>query len=276
MEQVREALRSYVADGAPPLGLTREGVLRAGRRSRRNRRLAAAGGVAFALALVTAAGVAFGPVALDRYRRTGPADGFAAARPCDTWPGTRPATPAPLRPDQPLPADLAAWATATVTCQLADALPRMVPGARFARVPGESHGPLQAFIRGGPLASRVDALALVGDDKGVGDLTVQIGVSLPDEAAEEARNCDSRHNCTVRTGPNGETVLISPQWPGTPGYHLVAARVYRGQTSVVVEATDSDRQMVNGGAPKPTRTEPVLTIDQAVELALSPELLLFP
>ena len=84
--------------------------------------------------------------------------------------------------------------------------------------------------------------------------------------------------CTVQRGPDGETVLLSterdPLPAGNPRTFVVW--VYRGHTEINVQVSNTDRRSVNGAAPVATRPEPVLSADQAVQLALSPELYLFP
>ena len=50
---------------------------------------------------------------------------------------------------------------------------------------------------------------------------------------------------------------------------------YRGRTRVYLEVSATDRSS-GTGPPQATRDRPVLSADQAVDLALSPELLLFP
>jgi len=92
--------------------------------------------------------------------------------------------------DQPLPPEVLEWAATSLTCHLNDEVPRLLPDARFAQVPGALAGPLLASVHGGTMRNRVDAMALVHDADGTGDLTVTVGVvdpSAADQAADECR-----------------------------------------------------------------------------------------
>ncbi|GAA2626934.1 hypothetical protein [Paractinoplanes durhamensis] len=270
---VQEALKAYVTDGEPAMGLTADGVLKAGRRSRRARRLAgvAGAGLAAVLAGVAAVGVWGGSP-------DGPE--YMAADPCPVPPGARPA--GVIAGDQPLSPNLVAWATTSVTCYLNAEVPRLLPTATYAQVPGAQAGPLMGFNLGGqpPWGNRVDALALIRDAKGVGDLTVNVGVVDESVAAQAEAECrgDTVAKCTVMSGPKGSTVLLGTEPDGTPAGEPKnwVVRVYRGHSEIYVQVSNTDRQEKDGAAPVATRPEPVLSADQAVQLALSPELYLFP
>jgi hypothetical protein len=269
--EVRDALTAYVRDGEPAMGLTADAVLTAGRRSRRARRLAGFTGAGLVAALVgTGVAVVSGS--------SGGTD-FTAAGPCPFAPGSRPA--GAIAADRPLTPELVEWATRSLTCHLNDEVPRLLPTARYAQVPGAPAGPLLAFSLGGapPFGNRVDAMALIRDAEGTGDLTVSVGVVDRSAAAEEKESCRSEKaaKCTVQKGPNGETVLLGterdPLPAGNPRNFVV--RVYRGHSEIYVQASNTDRQS-DGRGPVPTRPQPVLSADQTVQLALSPELYLFP
>ncbi|MCU7722504.1 hypothetical protein ODJ79_02135 [Actinoplanes sp. KI2] len=270
---MRQALTEYVSDGEPAMGLTAAAVLTAGRRSRRTRRLAGVAGAGLAAALVGAGVVV---VAGGGF----PGSDFAAAAPCPSPPGSRPA--GSVAADKPLSPELARWAATSLTCYLRQEVPRLLPAAKFAQVPGAKAGPLTGFSLGGepPWGNRVDALALIRDAAGTGDLTVTVGVVDQSDAAREKESCrtEKAAKCTVQRGPNGETVLLGterdPLPPDNPRNYVV--RVYRGHSEIYVQVSNTDRQPANGGAPAATRPKPVLSADQAVQLALSPELYLFP
>jgi hypothetical protein len=99
-------------------------------------------------------------------------------------------------------------------------------------------------------------------------------------AAQAEDDCRSEKaaKCTVRSEQNGQTVLVSTAADGTPAEEPrnFVVRVYRGHSEINVQASNTDRQAVNGNAPVATRPQPVLSADQTVQLALSPELYLFP
>jgi hypothetical protein len=271
--EVQRVLNAYVRDGEPAMGLTADQVVVAGRRTRRTRRLAVVAGAGLATA-VGAAGVvlAFGGSS------TG-AD-FAAADPCPVRPGPRPA--GAFAADRPLSPELVEWAATSVTCYLTEEVPRLLPTARYGQVPGVPAGPLQGFTHGGepPWGNRVDALALIRDAEGTGDLTVTVGVVDRSAAAQAKKDCqgDKTAKCTVQKGPNGETVLVGTEADGTPAEspRNFVVRVFRGHSEIDVQASTTDRQVKNGRGPVATRPEPVLSADQAVQLAVSPELYLFP
>ncbi|MEU4689686.1 hypothetical protein [Actinoplanes sp. NPDC023714] len=205
----------------------------------------------------------------------GPRQRAAVVLRCPVGPGVRP--PGAIAAGEPLPPDLVEWASASVTCFLHAEIPRLLPEARFAAVPGAQAGPLTAVSPGGepPWGNRVDAMTLIRDDAGTGDLTVMVGVVDPSVAEREEQSCrrDTAARCTVRRGPDGEIVLLSterdPLPAGNPRNWVV--RVYRGHSEINVQVSNTDRQ-----GPSATRPEPVLTAEQAVELALSPSLQLFP
>ena len=271
--EVRHALKAYVSDGEPPMGLTADVVLAAGRRSRRARRVAGFAGAGLAVALagagvvVVSGGGSFGGE-------------FAAAAPCPDQPGSRPS--GTYAADRPLSPVLVRWAATSVTCYLHEEVPRLLPAARYAQVAGARAAPLTGFSLGGepPWGNRVDALALIRDADGTGDLTVTVRVVDQAEATREKDSCLSEKDaqCTIQGGPAGETVLLGterdPLPPGSPRNFVV--RVYRGHSEIYVQVSNSDQQPVHGGAPVATRPEPVLSADQTIRLALSPELYLFP
>lgn len=271
--EVRHALKAYVSDGEPVLGLTAEAVLTAGRRSRRTRRLAGFAGAGLSAALA-------GTVVLVVSGGSSTGADFAAAGRCPSPPGPRPS--GVVEADRPLPPELAEWAAASLTCHLAEEVPQMLPAARYAQVPGAPAGPLLGFSRGGapPWGTRVDALALIRDPEGTGDLTVTVGVVDRSAGARAEDGCrrETAAQCTVQQGPNGETVLVSTEADGTPAAEPrnVVVRVYRGHNEISVQASNTDRQSVAGGPPVATRPAPVLSANQALQLALSPGLYLFP
>jgi hypothetical protein len=274
MSDVGRALREYVTADEPPIGLRGPQVVAAGRRARRNRRLATAGGALFVV-VALAAGLATASRLWDHDELARRGDGFAALPACPERPGPRPATP--VEPDRPIPADVQAWALPTVTCYLADRVPQLLPAARFAPLPaplmGPDPGPLEAVVLDG---KRIDAVALVRDDAGTGDLHLLISKAQPTLLAQRRDTCSTDTRCTVTTTTDGAKVLawVHPRPPGT-GHALNVVEVFRGQTHIVILASDSDQTML-AREPVSTRPTPVLTAEQVTELALGPELLLFP
>lgn len=268
---LHSALQAFVSENEPPMGLTSAEVLAAGRRSRRRYRLAAFGGGLAAAALAVAAIV----VVPQELRPSEPA--FAALAPCSTPPGDRPADV--VDPTRPFSSSMAAWATDSLTCALADMIPRLLPHARFAAMPGVQAGPLVGYALGGkpPWGNRADAIALVHDSDGTGYLSVSVAVSSATAAQEAVASCQQNPPCQVLEARPGITLLVQETLPTSPGDpHVIWADAYQGQTDVHVQLDNTDLRSVDGGPPAPTRDQPVLTVDQAVDLARSPRLCLFP
>src|SRR5689334_10567853 len=122
--EIREALRSaYAEEAEPVMGLSAASVVAAGRRSRRMRRLAGAAGAGLAVALAGAGTV----VVMSGAE-------FAAAEPCVLAPAPQP--PGETTAGRPLPPEVVQWAAASLTCHLNEEMPRLLPHARYAQVPG--------------------------------------------------------------------------------------------------------------------------------------------
>src|SRR4051812_26195026 len=113
---VQQALKKYVSDGEPAMGLTADAVLAAGRRSRRSRRVAGFAGAGLAIALAGA-----GVVVVSGGGSSGPA--FEAATPCPIGPGPRPA--GAVAADRPFSPAQARWAATSLTCYLNEEVPRL-------------------------------------------------------------------------------------------------------------------------------------------------------
>jgi hypothetical protein len=268
---LQAALRAFVSEDEPPMGLTSGEVLATGRRLRRRYRLAAVGGATVAVALAVTGAVVV-PQSLRPAQPT-----FAALARCPSPPGDRPA--GTVDAAQPFSAPMAAWAVDSVTCALADVVPRLLPHARFAALPGGQAGPLVGYTLGGkpPWANRADAIALVHDRYGTGYLNVSVAVSSAADAQAAATSCEQNPPCTVRQPGPGITLVVSETVPASPrDPHLIGVDVYHGRTDVHVQLDNTDMQSADGKPPRPTRDQPVLTTDQAADLALSPGLYLFP
>jgi hypothetical protein len=266
---VREALHAHVREHEPPMGLTLGAIRSAARRSRRTRRAAALASAVVAGGLVVAVVAQGGWLPFDR--GSGP---FQALAPCAADPGSRPA--GRVSESQPPTEEHLSWARAQLTCFLATVMPTLLPNATYARVPGAKAGPLVGFSHE-PGMARVDALALVRDAAGTGDMLVIVGVVDPSIAAEAAEECRNSSICTLSTGPEGETIVLNQALAdANGGFKDINAWVYRGHTVVTVEVSNSDRESVDGAAPAAKRPEPVLSAEQVVALARSEELYLFP
>jgi hypothetical protein len=116
----------------------------------------------------------------------------------------------------------------------------------------------------------------VHDDAGTGDLHVMVLMAEPSARETRQGACSRSARCSSRSLPDGGTVLVwvYPRKAGTQyAHHLV--EVFRGQTMVAIVATDSDRSMLERD-PAPSRPTPVLSAEELTELALGPDLVLFP
>ncbi|HLL69569.1 MAG TPA: hypothetical protein VK453_28195 [Micromonosporaceae bacterium] len=293
--QVRDALLTYV-DSEPPMAVRSDDILTAGRRARRVHRMTAgaAGGAVAGIVVLAAAAVtgvlpgqgaplrpaapsasAASPAPSASTAAPAPSAGTAAqgepVAPCTARPGPRPAQTA--TPGETLQPELAAWARASLTCYLADALPRVLPDARYAAPDGAYAGALQAYSHDPPMGARVDAAALITDSEGTGDILVIVEAKTPAQFDAEVRTC-RRPECVTRSGAGGSRIMIGETPPVSPGgYYDITVRAFRGHTAVVMEVTNSDR------GPDPARmgrAKPALTVEQLVELASDPALTLFP
>jgi hypothetical protein len=293
---VREALLAYAAD-EPPMTLTSEGVLAAGRRSRRLRRvLAVAGSVA---GLASLAGLfLFVPGPVLPAPPAGPSwSGLDTEALCTA--ADRPATPVTGLPtsvrnesgyNRPVPTEPTDHAAARLSCYLMREIPRLLPGAIFQSIPGAPPGlqPLQVHDdRPGGLAKPVDrslpyyvSSAIVEDGNGVG--TVGFGISpAGGSAADAAADCGGT-TCAVRTGPHGEVITVStlPAFTlaGNAGSYFVTINIYMGQTLITASASNQDiREPSHGtGAPPAGRADLPLSVDQLIAIGTASQLSLFP
>ena len=81
---------------------------------------------------------------------------------------------------------------------------------------------------------------------------------------------------TDAMGPRGETLVAWAPKPDNRKYLEASVTAYRGNTTVWIGATNTDRKTPVGHTHEPTRPSPVMTADQVAELALSSDLLLYP
>lgn len=260
---VRSALTEYVTETEPPIGLTREDVLAAGRRSRR-RRLSAAGiaGAAFAVVAILGA----------------------------TSVMTTPSQPPPPQPAKPVPGDRCGTRTpgenaqqllTRLSCTIDVAVrSRVTPGARIDRLtlPGEVPPPDPFLLKArqieeeGTVSTHYYLDVRVSDDRGAGSVLVRV---LP-PAYNGERSCEDATipktaSCSTRriaegflretTDRNEEglifrTILLTMP---TGTIYLITSN------TGVVESGDGIHLPVE-------RTEPPLTSKQLEEIATMPGL----
>ncbi|GAA1620527.1 hypothetical protein [Actinoplanes couchii] len=299
--QIHDALVAYTG-AEPPLSFTYDEVLAGGRRARRRRRLAVAGAAAV-VAAVAAGGASFAlPLrsadpAPAPYTVAGPAwSTLDAARSCEaagaepTSPLVEPTTVVNEKNGYPIriPAEPADHAAARISCYLAEVVPPLLPEVTYHRssstpsdimplqaYPGRVFDPARPADTTPPF---ITADAVIVDDQGAGE--VGFGASPAYEsAADAAANCTAP--CTVRQGPDGETVTVLDT-SAASGYHHVEVHVYRGDTITTASASNGvtpampPGEAIGSDQLEPTRHGLPLSVEQLMELAGAPELDLFP
>lgn len=300
--EVRDALLAYTGD-QPPLTFTYDHVLASGRRARRRRRIAAAGAGAAVAAVAAGAVLAVLP-----HTRTAPPEPYEVAGPSwstlDPEPYCAAAAKPPAGPAiapatvvsekngyrMRMPTEPAAHAAARFSCFLAKAVPPLLPGADFHLGAGAPAGtrplradPVRVFDPARPgdtTPPYFSASAVVSDSKGVGEVGVGV-MATAESTADAIANCTGPA-CTVRTGPNSETVTVLDT-TSSSGVRLVNVYVYRGDTTTVASASNGipdgaardPNEARSTAEQRPGRPDLPLTVDQLITLAAAPELDLF-
>ncbi|GAA2910395.1 hypothetical protein Acy02nite_89690 [Actinoplanes cyaneus] len=299
---IHDALVAYTG-AEPPLSFTYDEVLAGGRRARRRRRFAVAGAAA-AVAAVAVGGVSLAlphrsadlTPAPPPYAVAGPGWSTLDAAPyCriasaePTSPLVKPTTVVNEKNNYPIriPAEPADHAAARISCYLAAAVPPLLPDVTYYRSsssPGDIM-PLQAYPgrifdpeRPADTAPPyITAGAVVVDEQGAGEIGFGAAPAY-ESAADATANCAG--SCTVRTGPNSDTVTILDT-SGASGYRHVEVHVYRGDTVASASASNgvtpptAPGEAISGDELQPTRQDLPLTVEQLIELASAPELDLF-
>ncbi|SFW92578.1 hypothetical protein [Amycolatopsis australiensis] len=245
MEDVRAALTTYVTEGEPPIGLSGEAVLAAARSSRRRYLLTSA----VALAVVV---LALGLAVVVLPRR-----GDVASSPCPAETATR------------------AQITERLSCLVGNAVRSLLdPGVRISRltIPGETPPP--------------DPFRLIADPAGDAprEALFHMGVRVTD-----ARGTGSVYALILPTGNSGGPPCGSPEevvcrseqadqghlWLST----LVSGDVVTHRVALAAPAVFVQFWSTNSGVLEQKdvrlprqRPEPVLTLDQVRQLALTPGL----
>ncbi len=253
---VRSALTEYVTEAEPPIGLTEEDVLAAGRRSRRRRLSAGIAGAA--LAVVAALGVTFAIVAPQRAEPV-------AGDPC----GTKP------------PGETAQQVLARLSCAIGTAVrARLASGVRIERItlPDEipPPDPFQVY------STRLDEVGgtptfyylgvRVSDDRGTGSVYLRISSPLGyGRASCEAADVPKTDDCSSRriaegtlrelTSRTGEGLIVRTTLLSTP-------------TATITLITNNSGVMDTGdGARLPVQSpEPPLSGPQLQDIATTPGL----
>ncbi|GAB3730979.1 hypothetical protein GCM10027598_53580 [Amycolatopsis oliviviridis] len=254
---VRSALTEYVTEAEPPIGLTEDGVLAAGRRSRRRRLSAGIAGAA--LAVVAILGAAFMVIA-------------------------------PPRSDEPVAGDHCGTKTSDETeqqvrtrlsCVVSAAVrSRLAPGVRIERItiPGETPPAdpfLLNFIRAGETEGAPMFYFLgvrVSDERGTGAVYVRIGpppgYGMANCAARDLPKSDA---CSQRQIAEGGLIELGSQ--NHAGLTTHTTRLYRPSATITISTNNSGALDSGEGADLPVqRAEPTLTSAQLQEIAVNPGL----
>lgn len=138
-----------------------------------------------------------------------------------------------------------------LACFLANRLPELLPGTRFGRL--YALGPLAVHHNG----SDVILDAMTFDDAGIGEIHLSISHIKPEATTQPGEEV------TVRSGPHGETVWVVT----TATENMV--QVFSGGNEIVMRASAHVEDI------KIRRNTPPLSVDQLIDLACSPQMLLY-
>ncbi|MFK0248749.1 hypothetical protein ACIQUM_28990 [Amycolatopsis azurea] len=254
---VRSALTEYVTGAEPPIGLTEDGVLAAGRRSRRRRLSAGIAGAA--LAVVAILGATFMVIA-------------------------------PPRPDEPVAGDdcgtkfsgeTAQQVLTRLSCVVGAAVrSRLAPGVRIERItiPGEVP-PADPFLLQSLRAGETDGAPMlyflgvrVSDERGTGAVYVRIspppGYGMANCGARDLPKSDS---CAKRQIAEGDLMELASR--NDEGLITQTTRLYRSSVTITVITNNTGVLDSGEGAALPVqRAEPTLTPAQLQEIAVNPGL----
>lgn len=246
MEDIRSALTAYVTEDEPPIGLSGEAVLAAARSSRRRYLLTGAAALAV---VVLALGLAV-VVLPDR--------GDVASRPCPSASDTRSAL------------------VDRLSCVIGNAVRSfLAPDARISRltIPGETPpaDPFHLIADPADGDAPQDALFHMGvrvtDDRGTGSVSVLIVPS----SNSGGPPCEEPEEILCRTEPTPQGLL----WLSTlRSGDVMTHRVALAAPDAVVQFSSNNSGVPEraGVRPPKQREEPVLTLAQVRQLALTPGL----
>ncbi len=238
-QDVRSALKEYVAETEPPIGLTEEGVLGAGRRSRRRRLTTMVTAVALA-----AAGFPVGTALIVLPDRNEP----AATSPCG----------------EKSPGESRDAVTARLDCLLERAIRTYVTPA----------DPLDLETYPGPDKTLYLMSADVGDRTGsvFVELMTNDGTLLSAGTACKVQ-VPAPTTCSASLVRGGTLVETTIKKPDSPGFVAYQAAYRTAQAIVVITSTNSTEAGTDARPYPPAQRElPPLTEAQVREIALTPGL----
>ncbi|WP_181773259.1 hypothetical protein [Amycolatopsis pittospori] len=253
---VRSALTEYVTEAEPPIGLTEQGVLAAGRRSRRRR--LSAGITGAALAVVAALGVTFAVIAPQP-------DGPVAGDRC----GTK------------SPGETAQQVITRMSCTVGAAVrSRLAPGVRIERLtlPEEipPSDPFLLYSKQFPETAAASTFYFLGvrvsDDRGAGSVYVRISPPLGYGMAScEAENIPKADSCTSRRIAEGILLELTSR---TPEGLIVHTTMLSGPTATITLISNNSGVLDTGDGFRPPvqSAEPPLSGPQLQDIAVRPGL----
>ncbi|MDT7796792.1 MAG: hypothetical protein QOI78_225 [Actinomycetota bacterium] len=246
---VRSALTAYVTEGEPPIGLDGDAILARGRRSRRNRLLAASAGV---LVVLLALGVAV--IALPRQAEI-------AGHAC-------PSAPA---------GETRAQIVDRLSCVVGNAVRSMLPsGAKVERltIPGETP-PADPFhlvadaLGGAPQDAVFHMGVRVTDELGAGSVYFMALPSSPSSKANCGGTDPHQVSCAVEQPADGTLRKVTERVDGVLTYR---ASLVSPTTNFQFWSNNSGVLVQEGVRVPVQRPEPVLNAAQVRGLALTPGL----
>jgi hypothetical protein len=220
----------------------------------------------------------------------GPAGAAATASPdpsaSDLRPSGDPSTGASSAPADPSPrqTDPQAEAARRLSAALSAAARSILPAATFRPIEAAySRRALTAF-EVIPSQGGFKAWAEISDEAGVGQFFVYIGEDPePGNPARLESACPPATPgvfCEARWGPNHEIVIILQSRPpdvATTLYQVTVVHTDGTELTAMVENfSQNDQPLSKSSHPTPQRLTPPMTVEQMVDLLLTPSLTLFP
>ncbi|OXM52076.1 hypothetical protein [Amycolatopsis alba] len=261
---VRSALTEYVTEGEPPIGLTGEDVLAAGRRSRRRRLSAGVAGAAFTVVAIL--GVTFAVTA------------------------PQPPPPPPLQPAEPVagdhcetrrPGETEEQVITRLSCVVGTAVrSRVASGARIENLPPLGASPPSDPFRltakrneeNGEVGTTYYVNVRVSDGRGAGSIHISVVppiyhlmTSCDDLTVPKTASCSTHR---LPGGPLRETADRNAE-----GLIVLTARISRPAGIIEVTAENTGVVATGDGVYRPAqRAEPPLTPVQLQEIVADPGL----
>ncbi|MFD5095457.1 hypothetical protein ACFWMR_32975 [Amycolatopsis thailandensis] len=238
-QDVRSALKEYVTEAEPPIGLTGDGVLAAGRRSRRRRVTTVIAAVALA-----SAGFPVGAALIASPDRSEP----VATSPCG----------------EKTPGETSQAVTARLNCLLDRAIRTYATPADPLKLEAYPQPGKTLYLMSGELGDRTGSVFV--------ELMTNDGTMLSTGVACESQD-PTPTTCSARLIRGGTLVETTIKKPGNPGFVAYQAGYRTAEAIVIITATNSTKPGTDEKPDPPAQRElPLLTEAQLREIALTPGL----